>query len=146
MKKVFVLFISTVLLLLASCSTEPEKINYGSEMCHFCKMTIVDQQHAAQYVTKKGKQFKYDAIECLLNELSETGTDKIGTILVSDFTNPGAMTNANTAIYLISNEIKSPMGANLSAFSEESSANEFVKVSEDRLFTWETIKEKFSVK
>lgn len=146
MKKLLVFIIITAGLLSTSCSTEPEKINYGSDTCHFCTMNIVDKQYAAQYVTKKGKQYKYDAIECMLNELSETGTEKIGVIQVSDYTKPGDMTNAIEATYLISKEIKSPMGANLSAFSKEVSANEFVKIDDDSLFTWTMIKEKFSVK
>ena len=138
--------IAVSLLFLGACSKAPEKINFGSDMCHFCKMTIVDTQHAAQYVTKKGKQFKYDAIECVLNELSETGTDKVGVILVSDYSNPGVMTNAISATYLISKNIQSPMGANLSAFSKEDLAQGFVKVESDQIFTWKTINEKFEVK
>ena len=64
-------------ILLLSCTIKPEKINFGSDMCHFCQMTIVDRQHAAQYVTSKGKQFKFDAIECMLNEFSEKTTRSI---------------------------------------------------------------------
>ena len=134
------------LLILASCSTEPQKIDFGSDACHFCKMTIVDSQHAAQYITTKGKQFKFDAVECMLNKFSEISTENIDVILVSDYANPGNMTDAKTAVYLISKEIKSPMGANLSAFSKESSAKEFVKIEDDQLFSWKTIKEKYSVK
>lgn len=146
MKKGLLLIVASAMLLLTACSTEPEKINFGSDMCHFCKMNIVDTQHAAQYVTKKGKQFKYDAVECLLNELSETGTEKVGVVLVSDYSNPGVMTDANLSTYLISKEIQSPMGAYLSAFSQESSAKEFVKNDNDKLFTWKEINDKFKVK
>lgn len=146
MKHLNRILVAVSMLLLMACSVEPEKINFGSDMCHFCKMTIVDSQHAAQYVTKKGKQFKYDAIECLLNELSETGTDKVGVILVSDYSNPGVMTDATLATYLISTEIQSPMGANLSAFSNEIATQNFVKMESDKLFTWKRINQKFEVK
>lgn len=135
-----------ILLLFSACNIEAEKINYGSDACHFCKMTIVDQQHAAQYVTQKGKQFKYDAIECLLNELSETGSDNVGIVLISDYINPGVMTDAKSATYLISEEIKSPMGAFLSGFSQENQAKEFVKSDNDTIYSWHAIKEKFLVK
>lgn len=146
MKNLNLILIAASMLLLTACSKAPEKINFGSDMCHFCKMTIVDTQHAAQYVTKKGKQFKYDAIECVLNELTETGMDKVGVILVSDYTNPGVMTDATQATYLISKGIQSPMGANLSAFSEEGAAQEFVIATDDKLFTWKSINEKFEIK
>ncbi|MDT0554240.1 nitrous oxide reductase accessory protein NosL [Urechidicola vernalis] len=145
MKRINLILLAVSILILGACSKAPEKINFGSDMCHFCKMTIVDTQHAAQYVTKKGKQFKYDAIECVLNELSETGIDKVGTILVSDYSNPGVMTDATLATYLISKNIQSPMGANLSAFSKDEFAQGFVKVESDQVFTWKTINEKFEV-
>lgn len=144
-KSAFIIF-AMMLLLFTACTFEAEEINYGADACRFCKMTIVDQQHAAQYVTNKGKQYKYDAIECLLNELSETGTENVQIALVSDYMNPGIMTDATTATFLVSQEIKSPMGAFLSGFSQNKQANDFVKSDNDKLYTWQTIKQKFSVK
>ncbi len=141
----FTLF-SIVLFVLVSCSIEAEKINYGSDACHFCKMTIVDKQHAAQYVSNKGKQFKFDAIECMLNEMSEMDTDGIAIYLVADYSHPETMVDASLATYLISPEIKSPMGAFLSSFSNKLIAEELVKTKEDQLYTWSTIKEKYSIK
>ena len=146
MKKSILVIFTAVLLLFTACNIEAEKINYGADACHFCKMTIVDQQHAAQYVTKKGKQFKYDAIECLLNELSETGAENVNIVLISDYMNPGVMTEAKSATYLISEEIKSPMGAFLTGFAQNEQAKNFVKSEKDKLYTWQTINEKFSVK
>ena len=48
-----------VITMLLACSVEPKPINYGRDACHFCKMTIVDNQHAAEIITLKGKAFKY---------------------------------------------------------------------------------------
>ncbi|MFK5877968.1 MAG: nitrous oxide reductase accessory protein NosL [Flavobacteriaceae bacterium] len=146
MKKNTLAILVAMSLLFAACNIEAEKINYGSDACHFCQMTIVDQQHASQYVTKKGKQFKYDAIECLLNELSETGTDNLNIVLIADYLNPGVMTDATTATYLISEEIKSPMGAFLSGFSTKEQAKSFIKSDTDKIYSWQTIKKKYSVK
>ena len=39
----------------ASCSTEPEPLHYGTDVCHFCKMTLVDNKFGAELVTKNGK-------------------------------------------------------------------------------------------
>lgn len=131
--------------LLVSCEVSPEPINYGTEACHFCRMTIVDQQHAAQYVTKKGKQFKFDAVECMLNQLSETGMADLEILLVCDYTQPGQMTDATRASYLISPQIKSPMGANLSAFSKLSDAEETLGVRGGELFDWSEMLTKYQV-
>jgi len=130
------------LLILLSCSTKPQPISYGQDVCHFCKMNIVDKQHAAQYVTKKGKQFKFDAIECMVSDLtSNNNENKIATLLVADFGTDGEMIDANSATYLICKEIKSPMGAFLSAFSTEEKAIETKTKLQGEIYSWTTLKE-----
>ncbi len=143
MKKVIQTTLVALLCVMVSCKVEPEQINFGTDACHFCKMTIVDEQHAAQYVTDKGKQFKYDAIECLVNELAEKKPDNVAVSLVADYKNPGKMTAAIDAIYLISPEIKSPMGANLSAFSSEKDALSAKENFEGTIYSWTELLTKF---
>ena len=143
MKKVQLAAFIAVLCLLVSCKVEPEQINYGSDACHFCKMTIVDQQHAAQFVTSKGKQFKYDAIECMVNELSEKKSDDIAILLVADYDSPGQMTSAISSVYLISPAIKSPMGANLSGFTTEDNALAAKGESDGKVYNWVALLKKF---
>ena len=143
MKKVQLTALIAVLCLLVSCKVEPEQINYGSDACHFCKMTIVDQQHAAQYVTDKGKQFKYDAIECMVNELAEKKRDDIAILLVADYNSPGHMTLAISSVYLISPAIKSPMGANLSGFTSENDALAAKGENDGEIYSWAALLQKF---
>jgi copper chaperone NosL len=141
------LFLGTIVLLLTfSCKVEPEAIEYGKDQCGFCKMNIVDKMHAAQFVTTKGKQFKFDAIECMINYTGQNSEEKIALLLVADYGNPGEMTDAETATYLISTAIKSPMGANLSAFSVKNTAEEFQQKNSGEIYTWETVKQKLSDK
>ena len=135
-----------ILLVSISCKVEPEAIEYGKDQCSFCKMNVVDKTHSAQYVTKKGKQFKFDAIECMVNELSEKEIEKIGILLVSDYQLPGQMTSALDATYLISKEIKSPMGANLSAFKSAQIANTTKIERGGELYPWIQLLEKFDAK
>ncbi|MFA5296893.1 MAG: nitrous oxide reductase accessory protein NosL [Lutibacter sp.] len=135
-----------VLLLTISCKVEPEAIEYGKDQCDFCKMNIVDKTHASQFVTTKGKQFKFDAIECMVNYIGQNSEEKIALLLVSDYGNPGEMTEAETATYLISTAIKSPMGANLSAFSLKNTAEGLQQKHSGEIFTWETLKQKLSDK
>ena len=145
--KLLKLFIGTIVWLLTiSCKVAPEAIEYGKDQCSFCKMNIVDQTHSAQFVTAKGKQFKFDAIECMVNYLDENNEEKIAISLVADYANPGEMTEAETATYLISPAIKSPMGANLSAFSAKNTPEEFQEKHSGEIFTWELLKQKLSDK
>lgn len=133
-----------ILLLSISCKVEPESILYGKDQCSFCKMNIVDKTHAAQYVTKKGKQFKFDAIECLVNDLGQKSEEDVSIILVANYGNPGEMINAKTATYLISSGIKSPMGANLSAFETLEKALEFQQEYLGEIYAWQPLNKHLS--
>lgn len=133
-----------LVLLTVSCKAEPDAIEYGKDQCSFCIMNIVDKTHSAQYVTKKGKQFKFDAIECMVNDLTEKNEDDMAIILVADYGKPGQMVDAESATFLISMEIKSPMGANLSAFSTKELAIETQEKHTGQIFTWNALKQKYS--
>lgn len=128
--KIYVVIISITLF---SCSTQPEPIRYGEDSCHFCEMTIVSQAHAAQAVSSKGKQFKYDAIECMMNDIIKNPTE-MAVIQVANFTSPGQMIDAEKAGYIINDTINSPMGANLAAIEMKSNQH---------LYTWEELKAQF---
>ncbi|MCC6725443.1 MAG: hypothetical protein IT258_13125, partial [Saprospiraceae bacterium] len=47
--------------LLTACTPTAEPISFGEDMCAHCKMTIVDEQFAAEAVSQKGKVYKFDA-------------------------------------------------------------------------------------
>lgn len=141
---IVILFFS-VLLMTTSCKVEPKKIDYGNVHCHHCDMTVVDKTHAAEFVTEKGKAYMFDAIECLVwNMLENNIEDKMAFILVANYNNPGELIDAKKATYLISEKIKSPMGANLSAFNSKEIAKKHLDENGGDLFTWEQLKIKLS--
>lgn len=126
------------------CATQAEPIEFGKDACHFCKMSIVQKQFAAQCVSKKGKQFKYDGAECMVGELRKAENESdMGILLVSNYAG-GPMLAAANATYLISPKIKSPMGAFLSAFATPEEAAAVRKDNGGELYTWQTLKEKLS--
>lgn len=128
-------------ILLAACSREAEPIAYGSDSCHYCKMTIVSQAHAAQQVTKKGKQLKYDAIECMLKDNIQNRQDvEMALMLVADFQEPGTMINTTNATFLIHEEISSPMGENLAAIKNSSEHEDLI---DPRSYSWTELKNYF---
>lgn len=131
-----ILFILLGLVFLG-CSVQPHPIAYGTDACHYCKMTIVDNQHAAQIVTKKGKAFKFDAIECMVNHLKEIDQEKVALFLTSNYITPGELINAQEAVYLISEQIPSPMGAFLSAFKTPDQVNSIEVQGEQ--YTWQEL-------
>ncbi|MCJ7465864.1 MAG: nitrous oxide reductase accessory protein NosL [Maribacter sp.] len=132
-----------VLLGSLSCSIRPQPINYGLDACHYCSMTIVDQQHAAQIVTDKGKAFKFDASECMLNYLNEIDTNEVALFMVDDYNTPGELLDATKATFFISKDLPSPMGEFLSAFASKEAAQRAQAEHQGELFTWEEMQSKF---
>ena len=128
--------IFALLLLFLSCNVSPQPINYGSDGCHFCKMTIVDKVHAAEIVTKKGKVYKFDATECMINFMDEFDTSEIKFYLSNNYKEPEALIDATQATFLISENIPSPMGAFLSAFENPSDAKKAQAKKGGTVYTW----------
>lgn len=124
-----------LLALTISCTVKPQEINYGSDACQYCSMTIVDRQHSAQLVTDKGKCFKFDAIECMIHYLDENSTS-VAYYLAADFQNPGELIDAKKATFIISENIPSPMRANLSALASEADANTLLQEKGGKLYSW----------
>ncbi|MGO3183594.1 MAG: nitrous oxide reductase accessory protein NosL [Aequorivita sp.] len=144
MKIIQLLLISLVF---TACNVSPQPINYGSDACHFCDMTIVDRQHASQMVTAKGKAYKYDAIECMVHSLQDEFKDtEMAHYLVADFHQPGELIDAKTATYLVSEKIQSPMGENLSAFLNEESGQKAVERFTGNTYSWKEIQEHLRLK
>ena len=139
MKKLITTFSLLSILLFISCTIQPQKIEYGKDACHFCRMNIVDQQHAAQLVTNKGKAFKFDAIECMINYLDEIETSEIGLILIADFNNPSTFIDAKSSHYIISENLPSPMGEYLSGVSSKEIALALQEEKGGSVYNWKKL-------
>jgi copper chaperone NosL len=116
--------IFSVLLLAAlflSCSSDPVPLRYGKDACHVCKMTLMDKKFGAELVTAKGKVYKFDDVNCMVNFINsgyledETLVHK----LIIDYDRPEKLISAERAFYLKSDEIRSPMASQVAAFETE---------------------------
>lgn len=141
MKKLSLLL--SMLWLISSCTPTPEPIEYGSDMCDFCKMNIVDAQHGAELVTSKGKVYKFDAIECLIGYSKEKKDTQYAFELVNDYSSPKELIDAKQSTFLISKNLSSPMGANLTAFGNKQNAEEMLGAKGGKLFSWTELKTHF---
>jgi len=139
-----IIIIST--LVLSACSSKPKAIEYGSDGCHFCKMTIVDKLHAAEIVTKKGKVYKFDATECMINFLEEFDASTVKLYLSNNYSNPEELIDATKATFLISENIPSPMGAFLSAFKNKDDAIKMQVEKSGDIYTWDELLTRFKNK
>lgn len=128
------------------CTPESEPIQYGKDNCHFCKMGMADTKFGAEIVTKKGKVYKFDDINCMLNYL-KTGdlpaTD-IALQLVTDFSQPETLIPAENAFFLYGPGVHSPMNSQVAAFKNQDSSQKANQELNAEPLTWPQIREKFS--
>ncbi len=126
----------TILLYILACSAEPQPINYGSDSCNFCGMTIMENKYAAEVVTTKGKAYKFDAIECMIRYIDRNKDQEYAHQLISDYSDPGDFIDANSSTFLISKNIPSPMGEFLSGFSSNEKAQLMLAEKGGTLYSW----------
>lgn len=121
-----------------SCEIKPEPIEFGFDGCDYCSMGIVDTKFAAEIVTNTGKVYKYDSIECMIRSLKVLDVD-MEFVLVMDYEKPGTFIDARYASFLISEEIHSPMGGNLSAFKSKKAISDLNKSGSK--YDWKSIQD-----
>ncbi len=116
-------------ILLISCNVEPEPLNYGKDACHSCKMTLMDKKFGSELVTKKGKVYKFDDTNCMVNFMNsaEMEGEEIAFKLIVDYTQPEKLIQMEHAFFLKSDEIRSPMNSEIAAFETKKAMKEYKK-------------------
>ena len=132
---------AVVMLLLTGCAVEPKPIAYGVDNCAFCRMTISDQKYGAELLTKKGRVYKYDALECMVNDLQrgEQTDAQIKMLLTVDFNRPTELIEATDAVFLRSDALRSPMAMNLTSFADAGAARDAQKRYDGDVMTWSEV-------
>jgi copper chaperone NosL len=134
-----------IFILLVSCSQEPEPLRYGKDGCHACKMTLMDKKFGAELVTAKGKVYKFDDVNCMINFMNSdylAGETLVHKLLV-DYSNPGKLIPAEKAFYLLSDEIRSPMASGITSFETEKLMLEHKSKLKGTYLGWAAVKTQF---
>lgn len=121
-----------------ACSVKPEPIVYGKDNCHLCKMTIMNKHFGAEVVTTKGKIYKFDDVNCMINFLNSGYLEEreVAHKLVIDFSQPEKLIDAPLAFFIRSPEIKSPMASQVASFETDESKNEYNQQWKGIYLTW----------
>jgi len=92
-------------------------------------MTLMDKKFGAELVTKKGKVFKFDDVNCMLTfyHSGKNAPADFSHRLVVDFSEPAKLIEATDAFYLKSPSIKSPMASQIAAFSNKEKMDQVKK-------------------
>ena len=98
-------------------------------------MTISNPKFGAELITDKGRVIKYDAAECMINQLREDSIayQKLYTVT---YDQPKQLIAVENLRFLISPDFRSPMGANLSAHSDITLLD---KKYHQSLISWEAL-------
>ena len=137
MKKLILFALLSILFI--GCSIEAKPINYGADACDFCKMTIVSQIHGAEIVTDKGKVYKFDAVECMIDFKNEMSKEQPQLFLTNHYHTPKELIAAESAIFLISPNLPSPMGEFITAFANKEAAEKTQQELDGEIYTWEEL-------
>jgi copper chaperone NosL len=107
-------------------------------------MTLMDNKFGAEIVTKKGKVYKFDDVNCLINfyKSNYEPEDNIAHVLVVDFANPEQLIDAMNARYIHDEQIRSPMASNVAAFLNADDVVKFNAAWDGDELNWSELKEK----
>ncbi|MEI1279752.1 nitrous oxide reductase accessory protein NosL [Leptospira venezuelensis] len=130
-----VIILSLLVSVSVFCSKrEPILPEFGRELCAHCSMAIVDKRFHAQLLTEKGRRYYFDSIECS-HSFKESARYSSGSVWYADFENPDKMLPEETAVLVISSELRSPMGEGLAAFSSMDRAKDFLNTHKGSIWT-----------
>jgi len=121
-----------------SCSVSPEPINFGEDHCAHCKMKIVDPKFGGELVTRKGRIYKFDALECLIPYLDENNVTEYAHVLAIAYDFPKTLFNVNELGFEIDPAYNSPMGMNLAALGNPDNGKS------KALMNWESIQKQIA--
>lgn len=124
--------------LFISCEVSPEPLHYGVDSCYTCKMTLMDTKYGAEIVTEKGKVYKFDDINCMIDFYNSgyEAIDKMAFKLVVDYGQPEKLIDAQEAFYLKSDQLRSPMAGGIAAFESKSAMDTYKKKWKGIWLSW----------
>jgi copper chaperone NosL len=112
MMKKTILNLCLSILFLLGCSAAPDPVIFGSEFCNHCAMAIHDHRYGGLILTKKGKSYKFDSLECMLKFESEKldKSEVVSARYVFNTFKKGELVKLENAFYLRIPSLRSPMG------------------------------------
>jgi copper chaperone NosL len=101
-------------------------------------MKIVDPKFGGELVTKKGRIYKFDAVECLISYLDQSNDTEYAHVLAIAYDLPQKLFHVNELNFEIDSVYNSPMGMNLAAFGNPENGKG------KALMNWESIQKEIT--
>ena len=119
----------------AAVEPTPPTIYYGEDICEACGMIISDARFAAAYITREGEGHTFDEIGGMVNAYLEQPDDVVA-LFVHDYDDQRWI-RAETATYVLSDAILTPMAFGLIAFASVEQARAFASDLEAEVWTFD---------
>jgi len=124
---------------LPACTPKrPRAIAWGRESCNHCHMTLADPRFAAELLTRTGKAIVFDDVACLATWLAENRA-AVGSSWVANFAAPAQWLRADSAVYLQSDTLRTPMASGLAALAPGRQADSIRSLFGGRLLSWSDV-------
>jgi len=123
-------------LAVACAATGPEPLRLNEDPCDFCRMTISDSRFGGEAITRAGRIYKFDSIECLVGWARTATAGTVRALYVIDAQHPGTFVAADSAGFLKDGFMNSPMGKGFAAFPSVKAAEEQRAVLGGRVMSW----------
>ena len=133
---------SFLILFIAGCKPKSEKISFGKDQCAECKMIIMDPKFGGEIVTKKGKVYKFDDTHCVAVFLERRGVElnNIHQTLFVNYNDNNEFVKVRAAEFVVSSQLKSPMGGNAAAFKNANEAKKkSAEIEGSKVTNWATL-------
>lgn len=132
-------------LMVVSCGidTKPQSVAVGKDDCAGCGMTIEDPKFACEFISDKGKCYKFDDVSCLFHYLhkQQLSDSAVAKIYVANYAQPDSLIDVTKASLVLGAGIHSPMNGGVAAFSNPGEARNFaVNTKSILLDSWQRLK------
>jgi nitrous oxidase accessory protein len=127
------------LALAGACAQGTRPIVLNEDHCEFCRMTISDARFGGEAITRTGKVYTFDSIECLARWANATPVGDARGLYVIDLQHPGTFIPAESAAFLTDVLIHAPMGRNIAAFATADAAEQQRAVLGGTVATWKDV-------
>jgi copper chaperone NosL len=139
--KTFTLALAFACCLLAACAPQaagprPPEIAYGQDVCEACGMLIDQPQMAAATLDTDGAVHKFDDIGDMLQFHAEHPTVQAAAWFVHD-RDTEAWLRAESAFFVYSSGLQTPMGHGLAAFATETAAQTFADQQQTTILSFD---------
>lgn len=136
---VLVLVLATACAAPADAEPQPPEIAYNQDVCEQCGMLIDDAHFAAALITLDGPAHKFDDIAEMVMFNMDHPDQQVRAWFVHDY-NTEAWIRGETAVYVMSADLATPMGGGVAAFEKQADAERFAQSHQTSVLTFDEMR------